>query len=85
MKTVSVSTQANFLNEILRQAMLEEIILETSDGQRFVLASVEKWKGFEVGDDDDISKNTELMNHLLSRRSGGKRIPISEVKNRLEL
>jgi len=85
MKTVSVSGQADFLNDILQQAMLEEIILETSDGRRFVLASVEKWKGFELGEDDDISKNKELMNHLLNRRSKGKRILLSEVKERLGL
>jgi hypothetical protein len=48
-------------------------------------ASVEKWKGFQVPDDDDITQNKELMNHLSNRRSGGKRISLSEVKEKLGL
>ncbi|OQX27596.1 MAG: hypothetical protein BWK80_04560 [Desulfobacteraceae bacterium IS3] len=85
MKTVSVSRGAAFLNDILKQAMLEEIILETPDGQRFILASVEKWKGFQLAEDDDITQNKELINHLSNRRSGGKRISLSEVKEKLGL
>jgi hypothetical protein len=85
MKTVSVSRQADFLEDILKQALLEEIILETYSGQRFIIASIEKWKGFQVGEDDDITKNKELMQHLAKRRTGEKRIPLSKVKERLGL
>ncbi|MCX7049910.1 MAG: hypothetical protein NTX50_31065 [Candidatus Sumerlaeota bacterium] len=43
------------------------------------------WKKFKVGQDDDISQNKALMRHLAKRRTGGKRISLSEVKKQLEL
>ncbi|MDI6794153.1 MAG: hypothetical protein QME81_15035 [bacterium] len=73
------------LNELLKKARRKEIVLESADGQRFVLASIQSWEGFEVDEDDDITKNRKLMSHLASRCSGGKRIPLAEVKAQLEL
>jgi len=85
MKSIAVSRQADSLNDILKQASKEEILLEAADGQRFILASVEKWKGFQVGEDDDITENSQLMKHLSNRRGGGKRIPLSDVRETLGL
>jgi hypothetical protein len=59
------------------------LILESTDGHRFVLASLEEWEGFEVG--EDITQNKKLMKHLIKRRSGGKTIPLDEVKAELGL
>jgi len=85
MKIISVPDHSEFLNDLLKKALFEEVIMESATGQRFVLSSIHGWEGFEVGEDDDITKNKKLMKHLASRRSGGKAIPLSEVKNRLGL
>lgn len=82
---ITVPPRAKTLNDLLRQARHKEIVLESADGERFVLASVQKWEGFEIGEDDDITNNTNLMNRLASRRSGDKRIPLAEVKAQLGL
>ncbi len=59
------------------------ISLESADGQRFVLLSIEDWEGFEVGEDEDLTKNKSLMEYLADRRSHGRRIPLAEVKAQL--
>ena len=69
MKTITVSARAKTLNVLLKKARQKEVILESVDGQRFVLASIRDWQGFEVGEDDDITKNKKLMKHLMSGRS----------------
>ena len=85
MKAITIPTRARTINELLKKARRKEIVLESADGQRFVLASIQGWEGFEVDEDEDITKNEKLMNHLASRRSGGKRIPLAEVKAQLGL
>ena len=85
MKAITIPARARMLNDLLRKARRKEIVLESADGERFVLASIQGWEGFEVGDDEDITKNKEFMNHLASRRSGGKRIPLAEVRAQLGL
>lgn len=82
---ITVSPRAKTLNDLLRKARHKEILLESADGERFVLASTQGWEGFETGEDDDITKNTRLMSHLASRRSGGKKTPLAEVKAQLGL
>jgi len=85
MKAITIPTRAKTLNELLKKARRKEIVLESADGQRFVLASIQSWEGFEVDEDDDITKNRKLMSHLASRKRGGKRIPLAEVKAQLGL
>jgi hypothetical protein len=85
MRAITIPTRAKALNDLLRKARHKEVILESADGERFVLASIQGWEGFEVGADDDITQNRKLMSHLASRRSGGKRIPLAEVKAQLGL
>lgn len=82
---ITVPTRAKTLNDLLRKARRKEIVLESANGERFVLASIQGWEGFEVGEDEDITKNKKLMSHLASRRSGGKRIPLAEVRAQLGL
>ncbi len=85
MKTIVVPARAKVLNELLKAARQTEVILESADGQRFVLLSIEDWEGFELGEDDDITKNKDLMEYLADRRSHGRRIPLAEVKAQLGL
>jgi len=83
MKTVVVPARAKTLNDLLKAARQTEVILESADGQRFVLLSIEDWEGFEVGEDEDITKNKSLMEYLADRRSYGRRIPLADVKAQL--
>lgn len=83
MRTIPVPARARTLNELLKKARHKSLILESNDGHRFVLASLEDWEGFEVG--EDITQNKRLMKHLNERRSGGNAIPLDEVKAELGL
>lgn len=85
MKTIVVPARAKVLNELLKAARQTEVILESADGQRFVLISIEDWEGFEVDEDDDITQNKDLMEYLAKRRSQGNRIPLAGVKAQLGL
>jgi hypothetical protein len=92
MTVITVPTEEKMLNELLKQAQQNDLILETADGQRFILASMEAWTGFEVGEEEDFERevelteqNQELMQFLRQRRIRGKRIPLAEVKKQLRL
>ncbi|HLE29053.1 MAG TPA: hypothetical protein VI793_13095 [Anaerolineales bacterium] len=92
MKTVTISVRAKTVNTLLKRARRNGLILQTADGQRFVLASLENWIGFEVGEGKDFArevrltaKNKKLMRFLAERRSHGKRIPLAKVKEQLGL
>lgn len=92
MKTVNVSSRAKALNEILKKASRSGLILQSSDGRRFVLTSIESWEAFDVGPSDDFSEevkrtgqNKELFAYLAKRRRGSKNIPLEKVKERLGL
>ena len=85
MKTVTVSSRSRFLNELLGQASVEEIVLESSDGQRFVLAPLGNWEGFEIGKDGDIVKNKALMDLLSKRRTSSKRMSLEAVEDELRI
>ena len=83
MRTIPVPARAKTLNELLKKARHKSLILESTDGQRFVLASLEEWEGFKVS--EDITQNKKLMKHLSERRSGGKTIPLDQVQAELGL
>ena len=85
MKTTLISGRAKLLNEILRKAKRRAVILETADGQRFVLASIQGWEGYEVNEEGDITKNKKLMGHLLKRRRGNRRHRLADVRTKLGL
>ena len=92
MKTVMVSARSRTLNDLLKKAQRTGLILQSADGQRFVLTSVEQWEGFDVGADGDFARevkktarNKKLMKFLAGRRSNGKRIPLANVKEELGL
>lgn len=83
MKTIPVPARAKILNNLLKKARRRELVLESPEGERFILASLEHWEGFAVGKNGDITENKELMGHLTKRPRGGKRIPLDQVKSEL--
>lgn len=92
MKTVAVSPRAKALNSLLKSARRGGVILKSSDGHRFVLAALGDWQGFNVGNGDDFTRETaatvrnrKLIKALAERRSGGKRVPLADVKKQLGL
>jgi hypothetical protein len=92
MTIITVPAEEKMLNELLKQAQQNGLILEAADGQRFMLVSIEKWEGFEVGEEEDFEReveltgqNQELMGFLAKRRSHGQRIPLAKVKEQLGL
>ena len=92
MKTVTVSPRAKTLHSLLRQARRKGLILQSPEGERFVLTPIGDWIGFEVGESDDFAEevkmtaqNKKLMKFLAKRRSHGKRIPIEKVRKQLGL
>lgn len=92
MKTIIVPARAKTLNELLKKARRTGLILQSADGQRFVLASIKDWEGFDVGAGDDFARevkrtaqNKKLMKFLTERRTQGKRIPLTKVKEQLGL
>ena len=90
MRTIPVSASSRTLNELLQKARRRSVILETANGQRFVLASLNAWEGFDVGNSKDFGKeaartiaNDKLMKALVSRQKSAKRTSLSDVKEQL--
>jgi hypothetical protein len=94
MKTITVSPQAQPVHELLRQARGNGVILESPEGERFILTPIGAWIGFDVGDSDDFGKETqntvankELMSALSRRkaRSSGRYLSADEARRELGL
>lgn len=92
MKTISISPRAKTLNTLLKKARRRSLILESANGERFVLTSLHNWQGFDVGDSDDFAEevkrtvqNKKLMKLLAERKkkNRSKRYSIEEVKQEL--
>ncbi len=90
MKTVTVSPRSKAIHSLLKKASPGGLILESLDGDRYVLAPLKGWVGFNVGDSEDFGKealltarNKKLMKHLTDRRQSGRRIPLEEVRKQL--
>ncbi len=85
MKAVAVPAQAEFLNDLLKEALHEDVVLKSADGRHFMLVAIEGWQGFEVGENGSITENKELLKFLADRRGDGKRLSLSEVRKQLGL
>jgi predicted transcriptional regulator len=92
MKTINVSTRAKTVNTLLRKAKRNGLILESPEGDRFLLTPLKDWIGFDVGNSRNFAKeveatarNKKLIKHLAERRSHAKRIPLSKVKEEIGL
>ncbi len=85
----------NILNNPLKKARQRDVLLESADGEQFVLARVTDLQAFTIGDSADFAeevaatrRNKRLMKFLDERTAESKewkRIPIAEVKRRLGL
>jgi hypothetical protein len=93
-KTISVSPRAKTLNALLKKARRRSLILESADSERFVLAALQGWQGFDVGDGEDfaeevkrIAQNKKLMKLLTERKkkNGNKGYSIEVVKQELDI
>jgi hypothetical protein len=95
MRTINVSAKSKTVNELLKKAKGKDLILRSTDGDKFLLIRITETQGFYMGDSDDFAvevemtrKNKDLMKFLDKRRAqskGKKGIPLEEVKRQLGL
>lgn len=81
MKTVIISKRARGINELLKEARRENLIIRSPDGHEFILAEVDDF-------DREIAltrQNKELMELLDQRARQTKTVPLGEVKAQLGL
>ncbi|MBM4423619.1 MAG: hypothetical protein FJ030_09540 [Chloroflexi bacterium] len=95
MTILAVSPKSKTVNDLLKKAKRKNLVLESPDGDRYVLCRISEAVSFYVGDDDDFAKevektrkNKKLMKYLDQRREKSrreKRIPIEQVRRELGL
>ncbi|MGA0201263.1 MAG: hypothetical protein ACO3NK_19480 [Prochlorotrichaceae cyanobacterium] len=98
MRVFMISEEQSSVLDLLQNIKGEEgVILQTTDGQKFLLSPLNNWHGFEVQDTEDFeqevkstSKNSELLEFLSTRNqnnpnSNKQRVSIAQVKNQLGL
>ena len=86
MRTIAIPSTARRLNDLFKKARRKSLILKSHEGDRFVLAPLEDWEVFEVG--DDITQSKELMQFLAERKRNAKKsrtYSLEEVKAELGL
>jgi len=79
MKTVAISKRSKSINELLRKASRENIIIRTHDGTEFILAEIDDFNR-EI---KLTRQNEKLMRFLEQRAKETKTIPLDEVKTQL--
>lgn len=81
MKTIAVSRRAKGINDLLKQARRENIIVRSPDGTEFILAEIDDFnREIEL-----TRQNKKLMKFLEQRAKQSKTIPLEEVKAQLGL
>lgn len=81
MKMIKISKRDKGINNILKQAQQENLIVRSSDGTEFVIAEIDDFnREIEL-----TRQNKELMKFLEMRAKKGKTIPIDEAKAQLGL
>ena len=94
MQTITISSQAKTVHNLLRQARHDGVILQSPEGERFIPTPIGDWVGFNVGESDDFAEevertgaNQELMDVLSRRKSrnAGRYLSAEEVRRHLEL
>ena len=93
MKPLTVPSRARALNSLLEKARRRNVILESVDGERFVLASISQWQGFDVGASDDFAvevkrtaRNKKLAKLMAARQAKDKdkpRLSLEQVRKEL--
>lgn len=81
MKTIAVSKRAKGVNDLLKHAQRENIIVRSPDGAEFILAEIDDFnREIEL-----TRQNKKLMKFLEQRAKQTKTIPLEEVKTQLGL
>ena len=81
MKTIDLATTNPTLNQLLNDAGEDNVILQTSDGRRFVIAEIDNFAE-EVA---KVRANKKLMQFLDQRSKDKTGIPLDEVRKQLGL
>jgi hypothetical protein len=95
MKTITVSGRSKTLNDLLKKARQTDLILESPEGEQFMLARVRDSLAFYVGESENFEeevaatrKNKKFMKFLEKRAAkakGRKGTPLAEVKRQMGL
>ena len=81
MKTIKVSKQAKGINNLLKQARKENLIVQSPDGSEFILAEIDDFnREIEL-----TRQNKKLMKALERRAKQTRTISLEEAKAELEL
>lgn len=81
MKTIKVSRRARGVNELLKRARLENVILRSPEGEEFILAEIDDFnREIEL-----TRRNKALMKLLDSRARQPKTVSLDEAKTLLGL
>ena len=79
MKIVAISKESKGINELLRKARRENIVIRSHDGTEFILSEIDDFnREIEL-----TRQNKRLMRFLELRAKQTKTIPLSEVKAQL--
>ena len=92
---ISVSAKSKTLNDLLKRAKRKPQVLESADGDQFILSKRVDAQSFYVGDSNDFEeevkmtrKNKKLMKFLAERHAqakGKKGTPLEAVRRKLGL
>jgi len=81
MKTIKITRRAKTLNALLKRARHENVILQSADGDEFILAEIDDFnREIEL-----TRQNKQLMKLLESRAKEKATISLEETKRRLDL
>ncbi|MBI4675208.1 MAG: hypothetical protein HY741_26500 [Chloroflexi bacterium] len=79
MKTVQVSPRSRTLNDLLRQARHNNLILRTADGVEFILAEID-----DFDREIELTRNNKKLMALLEKRAKQKKtVSAAEARMRL--
>jgi PHD/YefM family antitoxin component YafN of YafNO toxin-antitoxin module len=79
MKTVTISKRAKRINELLKRARRQNLIIRSPDGHEFILAEVDDFNREIV-----LTRENRRLMELLDRRARQtKTVPLNEAKARL--
>jgi hypothetical protein len=81
MRTISISSQAGEINDLLEQARHEDLLVRAADGTEFVISAVDDF-------DHEIARtrqNAKLMAFLDERARQTQTVSLAQVKQELGL
>ena len=81
MRTITVSKRARGINDLLKRARRQNLILRSPDGHEFILAEVD-----DFNREIELTRRNRRLMKLLDRRvSQNTVVPLAEAKTRLGL